>query len=57
MTPDQLFVFRPLPECNNYTTPIKGVFLCGSGSHPGGGVTGIPGKNAVNKVIQWFSKR
>ncbi|PSN84550.1 FAD-dependent oxidoreductase, partial [Candidatus Marsarchaeota G1 archaeon OSP_D] len=57
MTPDQLFVFRPLPECNNYTTPIKGVFLCGSGSHPGGGVTGIPGKNAANKVIQWFSKR
>jgi len=54
MTPDQLFVFRPLPECNNYATPIKGVFLCGSGSHPGGGVTGIPGKNAANKVIQWF---
>jgi len=41
-TLDQLLV-RPTPECARYATPVAGLFLCGSGSHPGGGLTGIPG--------------
>ncbi|MEM0071590.1 MAG: NAD(P)/FAD-dependent oxidoreductase [Metallosphaera sp.] len=50
MTPDQLYLFRPLPGYN-YNTPIKGLYLCGSGTHPGGGVTGAPGYNSAQKVI------
>ncbi|MEM0272331.1 MAG: NAD(P)/FAD-dependent oxidoreductase [Thermoprotei archaeon] len=54
MTPDQLYVFRPLPELSRYQTNIKGLFLCGSGTHPGGGVTGAPGYNAAQEVINWL---
>lgn len=57
MTPDQLFVFRPLPEYNRYNSPIEGLFLCGSGTHPGGGVTGAPGYNAAKEVLKWFRGR
>jgi phytoene dehydrogenase-like protein len=54
MRPDQLFLFRPLPELSRYSTPIEGLFLCGAGTHPGGGVTGAPGYNAAGRVIGWF---
>ncbi|ARM75106.1 phytoene desaturase family protein [Acidianus manzaensis] len=54
MTPDQLYVFRPLSIINKYSTPIQGLYLCGSGTHPGGGVTGAPGYNAANKIIEDF---
>ncbi len=47
ITPDQLFSLRPAPECARYRTPIEGLYLCGSGSHPGGGVMGAPGHNAA----------
>jgi phytoene dehydrogenase-like protein len=52
MTPDQLYFFRPVIGYSNYRTPIKGLYLCGSGTHPGGGVTGAPGYNAYIKIIE-----
>jgi phytoene dehydrogenase-like protein len=48
---DQL-ILRPTPECARYQTPIKGLFLCGSGSHPGGGITCGPGALAASVVAQ-----
>ena len=52
LEPDQLFSMRPHPEAAQYATPIKGLYLCGSGSHPGGGVTGAPGHNAAKHIIK-----
>ncbi|HYX27055.1 MAG TPA: NAD(P)/FAD-dependent oxidoreductase [Pyrinomonadaceae bacterium] len=52
MSLDQLFAFRPLIGCAQYRTPIKGLYLCGSGTHPGGGVTGASGLNASREVIK-----
>ncbi len=46
---DQLFV-RPTPECARYATPIAGLYLCGGGSYPGGGLTGAPGALAVERM-------
>jgi len=57
MTPDQLYVFRPTIGLSNYSTPIKGLYLCGSGTHPGGGVTGAPGYNAAMKILSDLKKR
>ncbi|MCF8068179.1 MAG: NAD(P)/FAD-dependent oxidoreductase [Desulfobacterales bacterium] len=54
---DQLFSFRPHPEAAQYRTPIKDLYLCGSGSHPGGGVTGAPGHNAARVVIADLKKK
>lgn len=50
--PHQLFSMRPHPKASQYGTPIKGLYLCGSGAHPGGGVTGGPGHNAARRVIK-----
>uniref|UniRef100_A0A8C8M9M8 Pyridine nucleotide-disulfide oxidoreductase domain-containing protein 2 n=1 Tax=Oncorhynchus tshawytscha TaxID=74940 RepID=A0A8C8M9M8_ONCTS len=47
MSLDQLYLARPLPSLSDYRSPIKGLYLCGSGSHPGGGVMGSPGWNAA----------
>src|SRR5215207_8834410 len=52
MSLDQLFSFRPSPELSGYRTPIKDLYLCGSGTHPGGGVMGIPGLNASRVVLR-----
>ena len=52
LEPDQLFSMRPHPDAAQYATPIKGLYLCGSGSHPGGGVTGAPGHNAAKRIIK-----
>lgn len=52
MTPDQMFFFRPVAGWAEYRTPIKGLYLCGSGTHPGGGVTGANGYNAAQVVVQ-----
>ena len=52
MSLDQLFAFRPLIGWANYRTPIKGLYLCGAGTHPGGGVTGAPGLNASREIIK-----
>jgi phytoene dehydrogenase-like protein len=48
---DQLFSARPTPELADYRTPVKGYYLCGSGTHPGGGVMGANGHNAAKVVI------
>jgi phytoene dehydrogenase-like protein len=49
---DQLFSLRPLLGYANYRMPLKGLYLCGSGAHPGGGVTGVPGHNAAREIIR-----
>ena len=51
ITPDQSFNLRPLAGHADYRTPLPGLYLCGSGAHPGGGVTGIPGHNAAQVVL------
>lgn len=48
---DQLFSSRPLPELSGYDTPVSGYYLCGSGTHPGGGVMGACGHNAANVAL------
>jgi phytoene dehydrogenase-like protein len=48
---DQLYAFRPVLGWARYRTPIKGLYLCGSGTHPGGGITGAPGLNASRTFI------
>ena len=53
---DQFFTFRPLIGWAQYRTPIKGLYLCGAGTHPGGGVTGRPGANASREIIKDFKK-
>jgi phytoene dehydrogenase-like protein len=52
MSLDQLFAFRPLIGWAQYRTPIRGLYLCGAGTHPGGGVTGAPGLNASREIIK-----
>jgi len=49
---DQLFFLRPIPGFGDYRTPIRGLYLCGSGTHPGGGVYGVPGHNAAREVLR-----
>jgi phytoene dehydrogenase-like protein len=49
---EQLFFMRPVPGCAQYRTPIEGLYLCGAGAHPGGGVTGAPGRNAAHQVLR-----
>ncbi len=48
---DQMFVSRPVAGLAGYDTPVEGLFLCGAGSHPGGGVSGVPGMNAAKHVM------
>ena len=52
LAPDQLFSFRPIPGHGDYRTPIAGMYLCGSGTHPGGGVMGVPGRNAASVILR-----
>jgi phytoene dehydrogenase-like protein len=49
---DQIFAMRPVPGYADYRTPVPKLYLCGSGAHPGGGVTGIPGRNAAREVLK-----
>ena len=51
MTPDQMFSLRPIPGYGNYRTPVEGLYLCGAGTHPGGGVMAVPGRNAATVVM------
>ncbi len=48
----QLFSMRPVPGWADYRTPLAGLYLCGSGCHPGGGVTGAPGRNAAREMLR-----
>jgi phytoene dehydrogenase-like protein len=52
MTLNQLFFFRPAPGWAGYRTPIRGLFLCGSAAHPGGGVIGAAGYNAAREILR-----
>jgi phytoene dehydrogenase-like protein len=49
---DQLFSARPLLGHGDYRAPVRGLYMCGSGTHPGGGVTGAPGHNAAREIIR-----
>jgi phytoene dehydrogenase-like protein len=51
---DQFFTFRPIIGWAQYRTPFKGLYLCGAGTHPGGGITGGPGANAAREIIKDF---
>jgi phytoene dehydrogenase-like protein len=51
LRPDQLFFMRPLPGCARYASPLAALYLCGAGTHPGGGVTGAPGHNAAHRIL------
>jgi phytoene dehydrogenase-like protein len=52
LTLDQLFSARPMLGYANYRGPLKGLYHCGSGAHPGGGVTGAPGHNAAQAILK-----
>ena len=56
LRPDQLFFMRPLPLYARYATPIRALYLCGAGTHPGGGVTGAPGFNAAHRILSDLSR-
>ncbi len=52
MTLDQMIFFRPLPEIANYKTPFDNLFLTGAGTHPGGSISGMPGRNCARVFLQ-----
>ncbi len=52
MALDQLFFMRPVPGWARYRTPVEGLYLCGAGTHPGGGVNGAPGHHAAREIIR-----
>jgi phytoene dehydrogenase-like protein len=54
---DQLFSARPVLGHGNYRSPIRGLYMCGSGTHPGGGVTGVPGHNAAREILKDVRRR
>ena len=54
---DQLFSTRPVLGHADYRLPVKGLYLCGSGAHPGGGVTGAPGHNCAREILRDFRRR
>lgn len=54
--PGYIFSFRPVPGWSHYRSPIQGLYLCGAGSHPGGGVSGVPGRNAAYAVLDDLSE-
>jgi len=57
LAPDQLWSARPLLGYADYRTPVPGLYLCGSGAHPGGGVTGAPGHNCAREVLRDLGRR
>ncbi len=48
---DQMLMLRPVPGASRYATPVPGLYLCGAGSHPGGGVMGAAGLNAAQRIL------
>ncbi|MEC3910558.1 NAD(P)/FAD-dependent oxidoreductase [Sphingobium sp. CR2-8] len=64
LTLDQMWAARPVLGHGGYRGPVKGLYMCGAGTHPGGGVTGAPGHNAAREVLRdgsilgkWFGRR
>ncbi len=55
IVPSQFLASRPMPGWAHYRTPIRGLYLCGAGTHPGGEVTGAPGHNAAQVMLEEFS--
>ena len=53
---DQFFTMRPLLDWARYRTPIQNLFLCGSGTHPGAGLTGGSGANAAREILKHLKK-
>jgi phytoene dehydrogenase-like protein len=53
---EQLFFMRPVAGWSQYRMPIQGLYLCGAGAHPGGGVTGAPGRNAAHQALRDWKK-
>jgi len=51
LTLDQLFFLRPVPGWARYSTPIRNLWMCGSSTHPGGGIMGAPGRNAARRIL------
>jgi phytoene dehydrogenase-like protein len=56
LTLDQLYSARPMLGYADYRSPLRGLYLCGSGAHPGGGVTGLPGHNAAREILRDFGR-
>jgi phytoene dehydrogenase-like protein len=57
LTLDQVFFMRPLPGWARYRTPVPGLYLCGAGAHPGGGLTARPGYNAARAMLEDVKRR
>jgi phytoene dehydrogenase-like protein len=57
MALDQIFFMRPVPGWSGYHTPIENLYLCGSSTHPGGGITGLPGYYAAREILRSLSER
>jgi phytoene dehydrogenase-like protein len=57
MALDQMYALRPAPACAQYRTPIDGLYLCGAGTHPGGGITGHSGVNAAHTFLRNRGRR
>ena len=56
LTLEQLFFLRPVPGWARYSTPIERLYMCGSATHPGGGIMGAPGKNAADRIVKEVSR-
>lgn len=56
MSLDQLYFARPVPSYSGYRSPVPGLYLCGSGAHPGGGVMGAAGRNAASVALEDFKR-
>jgi phytoene dehydrogenase-like protein len=56
LTLEQLFFLRPVPGWARYSTPIDRLYMCGSATHPGGGIMGAPGKNAADRIVKEVSR-
>jgi phytoene dehydrogenase-like protein len=56
LIPGQMFDFRPVVGWSGYRTPLENLYLCGSGCHPGPGVTAVPGYNAAREVLKNWKK-
>jgi phytoene dehydrogenase-like protein len=56
LTLDQLWAARPVLGNGAYRAPIEGLYMCGSGTHPGGGVTGLPGMNSAREILRDWRK-
>ncbi|HYN85066.1 MAG TPA: NAD(P)/FAD-dependent oxidoreductase [Pyrinomonadaceae bacterium] len=57
MSLDQFFTFRPVIGWAQYRTPLRGLYLCGAGTHPGGGLTGAPGRIAAREILKDLKSR